>query len=71
MTDTEERLVASRPGLLCHYCQNAPLWLCSHCHSAHVSVRIYTDIFDSGESRYCSNASTGSAPMLFGLLLQT
>jgi len=32
--------MAVRPGLVCHYRQNAPPWLCSHCHSAHDSVRI-------------------------------
>jgi hypothetical protein len=32
--------MAVRPGLVCHYRQNAPPWLCSDCHSAHDSVRI-------------------------------
>jgi len=32
--------MAVTPGLVCHYRQNAPPWLCSHCHSAHDSVRI-------------------------------
>jgi hypothetical protein len=32
--------MAVKPSLVCHYRQNAPPWLCSHCHSAHDSVRI-------------------------------